>query len=368
MSNHSLFSVVMPTYRRLDALRRVLSAYEQQEPHDLPFEVVVVDDGSGDETAAFLANLRPRRFQYRFASQANAGPAAARNHALSLARGEVVLFTGDDIEPTATLLADHWRAHQRHDTPEVVVLGRTAWPPGVPTTATMRHIDGPGAQQFSYHYLEDGETYDFRHFYTSNVSIRRSLLDREPSYFSTAFPAAAFEDAELAYRLAGHGARIVYHAAPLAYHHHPYTAPGFFRRQERCGAMAAVLYDLNPALSKYLGIRELAWARLDALAQPASAGDLATLEQHALQLATFCDGLDRPPVDNLFLELFRYGFMKGLAEARLEPEMAQRVLHKLFLDTIPPAVAHYGRLARKRGLPLPTNDLDTLTQFDTVAA
>ena len=65
----------------------------------------------------------------------------------------------------------------------------------------MRHVDGPGAQQFSYHYMVDGAEYDFRHFYTSNVSLRRDLLDREPEGFSTEFPAAAFEDAELAYRL-----------------------------------------------------------------------------------------------------------------------------------------------------------------------
>lgn len=363
-----LFSVVIPTYRRPDALARVLAAWEHQEPSDLPFEVVVVDDGSADGTLELLAAHRPRRYGWRVATQENAGPARARNHALALARGTLVLFTGDDIEPTPCLLAEHWRAHERARDPRTVVLGLTRWPPDAEITATMRHVDGVGAQQFSYHFLEDGAEYDFRHFYTSNVSIRRSLLDREPGYFSTDFPAAAFEDAELAYRLAGHGARIVYRRAPLAFHHHPYTAPAFFRRQVRCGAMAEVLHRKQPALAKFLGVRELAWARLDALAAPrerrvAAATVAAALEgweARMLRFAAFFDAFDGPHVDDLYLKVFAYGFEKGLAEARLPRDAARRACAWRFSTTIPAAVAHAGRLARRRGLPLPAADHQAL--------
>lgn len=366
-----LFSVVIPTYRRPRALRTVLEAYQRQQPADLPFELVVVDDGSGDAgenggdpTRALLASWRPCRYGWRVASQANAGPAAARNRALAMARGELVLFTGDDIEPSPTLLAEHGRAHRALDDPRAVVLGRTAWPPGVATTATMRHVDGVGAQQFSYHFMTDGAEYDFRHFYTSNVSIRRDLLDREPSYFSTDFPAAAFEDAELAYRLAGHGARIVYRAAALAFHHHRYGVASFFRRQVRCGAMADVLYRKRPELARFLGVRELSWLRLDALAarsveRVASARLAAELERWEARLLSFAAFFDplggRAPVDDLLLNTFAYGYRKGLAESRYGPA-SHPVLAHLFRATIPAAVAHAARLAQRAGLPLPTAD------------
>ena len=202
------FSVVIPSYNRRLTLERVLDGYQLQTAEAPPFEVIVVDDGSTDGTAELLASRRPSRYRLRFARQANGGPALARNRGLALAQGDIVLFTGDDVEPTPSLLAEHSRAHDARAAPTAIVLGLTRWTPDAELTATMRHIDGEGAQQFSYHFLKDGAEYDFRHFYTSNVSIRRSLLDCEPGYFATDFPAAAFQDAELAYRLSLHGGRI----------------------------------------------------------------------------------------------------------------------------------------------------------------
>ncbi len=71
------FSVVIPTYNRLDVLPEVLEALEQQE--DAPdFEIVVVDDGSTDGTTEWLRE-RPFRVPAAVLSQPNRGPAAARN-------------------------------------------------------------------------------------------------------------------------------------------------------------------------------------------------------------------------------------------------------------------------------------------------
>jgi GT2 family glycosyltransferase len=305
------FSVVIPTFRRRPTLERVLDAWERQEPSDLPFEVVVVDDGSGDGTAELLAQVRPRRYRFRFASQENGGPARARNRALAMARGEIVLFTGDDIEPAPDLLAEHDRGHLASGDPRVAILGLTRWPQGGETTATMRHIDGPGAQQFSYHFFEDGAEYDFRHLYTSNVSVHRELLDQEPTGFSEDFPAAAFEDAEFGYRLALHGLRIRYRRAAVAYHHHPYDARGFFRRQWRCGEMAAVLYGKLPELRRHLDLGTLESARITLLHHHIEGeGEglplpVEAVEERALRIATFYDPLPQDPIAPLLFSLFR---------------------------------------------------------------
>lgn len=358
-----LFSVIIPSYNRRETLRRVLAAYEQQEPMELTFEVVVLDDGSTDGTLELLTSWRPRRYVLRFARQPNSGPAAARNRALTMARGELILFTGDDIEPTRRLLAEHWRAHQIRHAPEAVILGLTRWHPRAELTATMRHIDGPGAQQFSYYYLKNGDEYDFRHFYTSNVSIQRATLDLEPSYFSTDFPAAAFEDAELAYRLSLHGTRIFYHAAPVAYHHHQLTAESFFRRQVRCGAMAAVLYRKWPELEKWIGTRELAWLRLRALAtdrqEPNNRSRLdAALpdwERRAINMAAFFDPLEAP-VDAWLLALFEYAVRKGLAEALYSEDIARSVCSNLYLNIFPAALNRFTTELTGSGWILPRAD------------
>ncbi len=77
-------SVVVPTYNRLQRLKRVLAALDAQVfPRD-EFEVIVVSDGSTDGTDEYLRSLE--RTGLSFASQANAGPAAARNLGVELAR------------------------------------------------------------------------------------------------------------------------------------------------------------------------------------------------------------------------------------------------------------------------------------------
>lgn len=363
-----LFSVLLPTYNRRATLEKVLAAWEKQQPAELSFELVAVDDGSSDGTAELLAALRPRRFSLRFARQENSGPARARNRAIALAAGEFVLFTGDDIEPTPDLLARHLAAHRdgpggRGPDPGRAILGLTRWPPGEPLTATMRHVDGIGAQQFSYHYLEDGATYDFRHFYTSNVSLARAFLDKEPAHFSTAFPAAAFEDAELAHRLAFHGLEIVYCRDAVAFHHHPYGARSFYRRQERCGEMAARLARLHPSLDKWLSTEELRRRRLELIGGPPPSFELAREKARAIDIAESWDAADPEGIDDLLLALFRFAYLDGLAHA-LFGAAAAKVLASFFRELLPPAVAALDRRLTAQGGGLPVADL---LAFEAVA-
>ena len=90
------FSVVIPTYNRLDMLLRVLDALEAQV--DAPaFETIVINDGSRDDTERVLS----QRKGITFRTQANAGPGRARNHGVSLATGRFVIFIGDDTTDEA---------------------------------------------------------------------------------------------------------------------------------------------------------------------------------------------------------------------------------------------------------------------------
>jgi glycosyltransferase involved in cell wall biosynthesis len=361
-------SVVIPSYNRAAGLELVLRAFERQEPRDFCFEVVVVDDGSTDGTAELLASWRSRRFNLRFDSQANAGPAAARNRALEMASGELVLFGGDDIEPHPRQVWEHLREHDLRADDRAAVLGLTRWPDGAPLTSTMRHIDGPGAQQFSYGVFTPGGEYDFRHFYTSNVSVRRSLLAEEPDGFSTAFRWAAFEDAEYAYRLSRRGMRIFYHPDAVAWHHHHYDAGSFFLRQLRCGEMAAVLLRCHPQLAKWVDIDELEWGRLALLAArekhrrrvAALRPSLDRWEHRAIDLGVFLDEPVSDLGDPFLVALFRYGYLKGLAAARYDDEAADAVTADLWLRLLPPAVAELRRRAAARNVPLPTADVEAI--------
>lgn len=365
-----LVSVVLPTHNRADALAVALDAWERQTPVEIGFEVIVVDDGSTDATPGVLERPRGGRYRLRTVRQPNAGPAAARNRAMSLAEGDLVLFTGDDIEPDPALLAEHRAGHELAADPTVAILGLTRWPEDAEPTATMRHVDGVGAQQFSYHYFTDGACYDFRHFYTSNVSLRRKLLEREPDGFRTDFPSAAFEDAELAYRLSLHGLTIRYHAAALAFHHHRYDAPSFFARQRRCGAMAAVLYRLHPALKKWLDIRRLEWRRLERLVASADGAaiaverDLERWEARALAIAAHYEHAPATDAaDALLHPLFEYAYLAGLADAMFDDGMARAVRAAELRRLLPAAVAELERRAALAGIPVPRGDVEPLLRL-----
>lgn len=90
-------SIIIPTYNRAALLGGAIdSALAQGEG----FEVIVVDDGSTDHTAALLAGYGDR---IRVLRQANKGPSAARNLAAEAARGDYLFFADSDdlIEPGA---------------------------------------------------------------------------------------------------------------------------------------------------------------------------------------------------------------------------------------------------------------------------
>ncbi len=244
------FSIVIPTYRRPETLFPVLDALARQTgPPE--FEVVVVDDGSGDDTPRRLAEYRPP-YAFRFFSQENGGPASARNRGVREARGRVVLFLGDDTVPEPALLSVHARTHAETRPYPIAVLGYTTWPRDLRVSPFLHHINEYGLQ-FGYGLIRDPEQVPFNFFYTSNVSLPRALL-LEAGLFDTSFPHAAWEDIEVAYRLMQRGMRMLYRPEAVARHHHDITFASFRRRQEKAGEAAAIFYRKHPELGDFLAV------------------------------------------------------------------------------------------------------------------
>jgi glycosyltransferase involved in cell wall biosynthesis len=244
------FSVVIPTYERPDTLFRVLDALGRQETPPA-FEVVVVDDGSRDETPSLLAAYRAA-YGFRHLCQANSGPAAARNRGVREARGERVLFLGDDTIPEAGLLAVHARAHAEPRTFPAAVLGYTTWPRERRVSPFLHHINEYGLQ-FGYGLIEDPDCVPFNFFYTSNISLSRALL-LDVGLFDATFPHAAWEDIEIAYRMEKRGMRIVYRPEAVTRHYHDISFASFRRRQRKSGESAAIFFAKHPELGDFLGV------------------------------------------------------------------------------------------------------------------
>jgi glycosyltransferase involved in cell wall biosynthesis len=295
------FSVVIPTYNRLDMLVRVLDALEHQV--DAPsFEVIVINDGSRDDTERVIS----QRKGITFRTQPNGGPGRARNHGVSLASGRSIVFIGDDTVPEPRFLAEHARVHaEANRDPLVACLGYTGWPRGERVTAFMDYINDYGLQ-FGYKLIEDGAVVPYNFFYTSNISIDRELLAAHP--FDTTFPSAAWEDIELAYRLDAMGLKIRYNARAITRHYHPMDVDSFARRQYTVGKSGAIFFQKHPELGHFLGVYELQTRAL------ANESQLAKLRRKARLGERFRLFARSSVFETLMREHYLRGLKDGLAE------------------------------------------------------
>jgi glycosyltransferase involved in cell wall biosynthesis len=235
-----LISVVIPTRDRRETLLETLAALDGQDLPAGAADIIVVDNGSRDDTLQALARRAPGRLPLRILTESRPGPAAARNRGWEAARGRSVLFLGDDMIPAGPGLVAGHLAHRTEP-----ALGRVTWRPDRPVTPFMHWLEH-GGPQFPFDTLPPGPVEPAKYLFTSNVSVPRALLEAVGG-FDERFPFAAVEDAELGVRLQQRGATLTYDPALLVHHDHPQEPVAYMRRMERAGASAALLRALHPS-------------------------------------------------------------------------------------------------------------------------
>jgi GT2 family glycosyltransferase len=93
-------SIIVCTYNRADSLKDTLQALrEQTTTPDLNWEVLVVDNNSSDYTQKVIEDVQQSWPQLRYTSERQQGLSHARNHGINSAKGEILLFTDDDVLP-----------------------------------------------------------------------------------------------------------------------------------------------------------------------------------------------------------------------------------------------------------------------------
>lgn len=228
------FTIVIPTYNRVERLRRVILALEQQTYPLDAFEVVVVSDGSTDGTDTYLNGLRSK-VRVRWFTQPNRGPAAARNLAVQKADGEIILFIDDDVVPEPQILQEHARSHGEANR-DVVVVGPLLNPAVFNMSPWVRWEQETLMRQ--YRALQRGDwPASARQFYTGNASLRRSHI-LSVGGFDEGFRRA--EDVELAYRLADRGLSFLFNMQAVGRH--------FAERSFRAWLDAAYTYGRNDVI------------------------------------------------------------------------------------------------------------------------
>lgn len=241
-------SVVVPTYR--DAARALELVAALRAAKGVPDEIVVVDDGSADGSAARLAAELPPSARL-VALPENRGRAAARNAGAALATGSHLLFLDCDCLPAAEDLP---RAHLQAWSGDVVaslgpVLGRGAgfWP---------RYQDRLALRQGAAAGAESGDGS------AANLMVARRAFEAVGGFDAT-LRGYGFEDRDLLLRLARHG-RLVWSAAARVTHGAGPDLGTVLRKLDQAGAgNAAAFRERHPA-----AYAASAYARVDARLRP----------------------------------------------------------------------------------------------------
>jgi glycosyltransferase involved in cell wall biosynthesis len=239
-------SVLIPTHQRAELLPRVLRAWRDRLSGGPAAEIVVVDDGSTDDTPRVLAQVADTfsggDVPLRHARHANAGAAVTRNRAIDMARGRVLLFSDDDMVPDDPALPRRHLAAQER-LPGAWV-SRLVVPDEVAETPFQhywrRKLHAGTAQ------LADGTEMGRSGFWFATLSLPRALLgDRR---FSPAFDGYGWQDLELGYRLWRDGVRARFLREATILHIDRVTFEAAQSKYHRLGQRAWTFARLHPSL------------------------------------------------------------------------------------------------------------------------
>ncbi|MDE7310515.1 MAG: glycosyltransferase [Eubacterium sp.] len=241
-------SVIFATHNREDVLEQVFDAWRKTDrATKYKYEIICSDDASTDRTVAIIESVRD--LPVKLVRNQKGGAGKARNAALAVAAGKLVIFTGDDIFPGEDYINRHFENYLKYGD-QVATLGRIDWHPKIPMNHLMRHITEIGCEQFGFIALMPYQPVDFRHFYTSNISVPAALLHRQDCFFHTGFDKCGFEDIELGYRLQKAGMRLYYDPDLLAYHYHVYdSVEKFCDRQLNAGRQLVAFSHMHDDLA-----------------------------------------------------------------------------------------------------------------------
>ncbi len=223
-------SVIIPAYNAGLWIQRAIESCLAQTSQ--PLEIIVVDDGSSDDTAAIAASFSP---SVQLVRQPNAGPAAARNQAARLAQGEWLGFLDAD---------DYWFPDKLHVqlqpeiSPDIAVL----------YTLFNTHNGSPEPPEVGFK-----ELWDYNWIGISSTLVRRTAFEAVGGFRETL---RAVEDYNLWLRLAAEGWRLVLCPHVLTYYE---IGVGFSTDADRM--LAASLLNIDDLEASSLIDRVLAAAK-----------------------------------------------------------------------------------------------------------
>jgi len=221
-------SVIIPARNEARTIARLIHVVQGQAPAGWGVEVVLVDDGSTDDTVA-VARAAGARVLELGSRPGGGNPAVARNRGASVAGGDPLVFLDADCLPAAGWLA---RLLAGHDAGATVVGGSLDLPPGLALMARCDYYCG------WYHVHSRRPSGEVPNHPPGNLSVRRDAFLKTPGFTEVQPVAYAHEELAWQAQVQRAGGRIVFDPRAIVHH---YNRPGFrnlLRRNYRWGYSA----------------------------------------------------------------------------------------------------------------------------------
>lgn len=227
----SSYSVIIPTRNRLPRLQRVVESVLAQQNAGA-VELIVVNDGSTDATAGYLANMQ-QTHGVKTVHTTGLGPAKARNRGAAAATAEVLAFTDDDCVVPPTWLAMGG-----------ALLANAAAAGGSVTNALPNSRLATVYHQMAEWFFMQQNRADGAALFltTNNFFITRTDFTAIGGFEERLYHGC--EDREILLRLAAAGKRVVYAPELRIDHYHPFTTVSYLRHLFMQGGGSRRFYSL----------------------------------------------------------------------------------------------------------------------------
>ena len=247
-------SVIVCTYNRSASLRKVLSCLNRLTlPAGMSCEVIIVDNNSNDDTRSTVeAITRERRGFFKYVFEARQGKSFALNKGISVAQGNIIAFTDDDVELDTEWLVEISRVFESYDCAAVGGKTIAVWTSPKPY---WYEEAGPYRLLSAIVKLDLGESPCELKIPPpgANVAFRRNIFEKYGLFREDLGPNSTDlirgEDAEFCWRVIHGGEKFIY--APRAIVYHPVE-----RSRTKKEYFQAWYYDQGRASVRMEGIPE----------------------------------------------------------------------------------------------------------------
>jgi len=228
-----MFSVIIPAYNAEKLLPACLSALLNQSVDASGYEIIVVDDGSSDNTSEIVKGFK----SVRLLRQKNQGPAAARNEGVKHAKGNIILFTDSDCVPNGDWVEQMILPFKRNN--DIAGVKGTYKTKQRSLAARFVQIE----YEDKYDLLRKTEYIDFIDTYSA--AFKKNVFVEFGGY-DTSFPLACAEDVELSFRMSSKGYKMVYNPRAIVFHTHPSSFGSYFTKKYKFAYWRMLAVKKNP--------------------------------------------------------------------------------------------------------------------------